>query len=83
MRRCIMCDELNPMYIPDDVIDDYGIYSCDSCGFEIECARELPSPPMCLTPADILTHAPHVSKPQPRRATAPAPILVLAGSTHG
>ena len=64
MRRCIMCDELNPMYIPDDVVDDYGIYSCGSCGFEMECARELPVPPITtipLTPADILAHAPHTS----------------------
>lgn len=39
MHRCIMCDEADPVYIPDDIIDDYGIYSCGSCGFEIECAR--------------------------------------------
>lgn len=45
MLRCIMCDELNPMYIPDDVVEDYGIYSCGSCGFEMECVRDrAPSP---------------------------------------
>lgn len=85
MHRCIMCDELNPVYIPDDIIDDYGIYSCGSCGFEIECARERPTPPLPvpLTAADILAAPSHTNESAPRRLTVPAPALVLAGSDHG
>ena len=40
MLRCIMCDALNPMYIPDDVVDNYGLNSCGSGGFEMECPRD-------------------------------------------
>lgn len=83
MRRCIMCDEPNPMYIPDDVVDDYGTYSCGSCGFEMECARELPAPPVTAIPplpAEILVLPPHVDEPALEHTP---PALLLAGSNYG
>lgn len=34
--RCFMCDEPDVMYIPSDDVDDYGLYSCTVCDFELE-----------------------------------------------
>ena len=67
MRRCIMCDEPNPMYLPSDDVDDVGLYSCDSCGFEMEGPRQpaaivIIAIPAQVVPADANQYRPDVDE---------------------
>jgi hypothetical protein len=62
MRRCIMCDEPDPMYLPADDVDDVGLYSCGRCGFEMEGPRMVAAPNRITAPTP-----PALPRPEPVR----------------
>ncbi|MGC5225178.1 hypothetical protein ACPW96_21625 [Micromonospora sp. DT81.3] len=82
-----MCDEPDPMYIPSDDVEDYGLYSCE-CGFEMEGPREkhtllLPTAAGLEEPLTVeVILAAHTGGDGGSATPQPAPTLTPAGSAH-